>query len=137
MSLPKASPITPLSLPGIHDPSRLNDNMDAINLWSLSISPLVFFVGTPLVGTNPPKPPSNQYIVGFDNPSVTFTAGVASVTFPTAFPNGVMYIGVSNPTGSTTADVFSFGSTTLTGFTLYSSIGGTGPGQASYFALGW
>ncbi len=136
-----ANPIPGLVLPSINSPlisdPNVSNALQAIQTWGKSVSPRAFFAGTPLVGANPPQPPSDSYLVGWDNPEVTFSSGVAPVLFPQSFPNGIMYISVGNPAGSTTANVFSFNNATLDGFDVYSSIGGTGGGQITYEAVGW
>lgn len=106
-----------------------------IESWSQTVGLLNGFVGTPLVGTNPPNITSNALLGGADNPTVTFTAGSAPVTFLTPFAHGVMYISVTNIQGG--ADVWSISNYTLTGFTLHSSAGGTGNEQISYYVVGW
>lgn len=137
MGLPATNPISPLLLPAPHNSARFNDDMDALTLWSQSVSPRAFFMGTPLYGKNPPQPPSSAYLLGVDNPTVTFNTGVALVTFPAAFPNGIMYIQVTDISG--TPDYWSVpaANVDLAAFYIVSAAGATGAEQISYSALGW
>lgn len=82
------SKIPGLLLPAPNDPTRTADNFNAILRWSKSQSPVMLGIGAPIVGTNPPAPPSSAYVSQSGLVAVVFVAGVGTLTLPEAFPNG-------------------------------------------------
>lgn len=131
-----------LILPAPNDPTRISDNLAALLRWGKTVSPRMLFAGTPLftAGAAPPSPPSDVYLEGFDTPTVTFSAGHGTVTFPVPFRNGVAAINLQSLHATSTAvETLRIvdGSVSLSGFGLWSSIGGTGNSAISYRVLGW
>lgn len=128
------NPIPGLTLPGPNAPERLNDNMNAILRWSKGISPRIYGVGTPIVGSNPPTPPSDAYLLQRGRQSVVFSGGLSDgvLTLPMAFPNGWLSLQLN---GSTTFNYETSGATLQT-INVHSTIG-TGTFTVDFDALGW
>jgi hypothetical protein len=131
------NPIPGLIMPGPFTPARITDDLAAILRWSKGVSPRTLFAGTPLVGSGPPAPPSDSYLIGWDNPSIPVVAGIGTATFIKPFPNGVLWIGLQRIHGAVSVDDWSVSSPSLSGFTFNSSAGGTGTLQISYQVVGW
>lgn len=138
------SPLPGLILPAPNDPTRIADNLNAILRWSKGLSPLMFGVGVPLVGTNPPTPPSSAYLEQGGFQPVVFASGVGTLTFPKVFPNGVLCINVNfadntaqmdSLTLRTAAPAPTTAAVGLTGMVNGSAY--TGTGYVSYKATGW
>ena len=75
-------------------------NNDALLRWSKSVSPRMLAVGLPIVGTNPPTPPSDAYVSQMGRAVVTFTGTdpyFGTMTLPLAFPNGWLSLQVVSP----------------------------------------
>ena len=66
-------------------------NMRRISTWARQVSPTMWQVGTAIVGTLPmPLAPQDAYLLITGCPSIVFTSGAGSWTFPQPFPNGVV-----------------------------------------------
>lgn len=124
--------------PTVQDPS-VASALQAIQQHAKTVSPRMLFLdGTGLVnGSLPPTPPSDAYLIGGGSPTVTFTTGIAPVTFPVSFPNDIAWIMVSNPNGTAAVDDFNFQDATLSGFNVTSSVAGTGNSTICYTVVGW
>ena len=136
-SSPMQQAAGPSGGPLITDPSVARA-LQKIQQHAKSISPRMLFVdGVGLVnGLTPPDPPSDAYLIGGGTQAVTFTSGNAPVTFPTTFPNDLLWIIPWHPSAAGN-DTFSFSAPTLGGFTLHSSVGGSGGATIGYTVLGW
>lgn len=130
----KTNPIPPLIMPAPNlAETRQGDNNNAVLRWSKGVSPIMFGVGDPIVGSNPPVPPSNAYLGQRGRQLVAFTAGIGTLTFPKAFPNGLLsamlggtFVVEYNPTGAT------LGSLPVTTSGI-----GTGSAEVDFDLCGW
>lgn len=99
----------------------------------------MFAVDSTADGATPPAAGTGQfYIQSGTSVKTTNGAGGLSVTFPTAFPNGVLNVVVCDGDGNPTRVVSLIGSqVSKTGFgAVYDSLPST-PVRISYIAIGW
>jgi hypothetical protein len=80
----------------------ITNHFAKIQRWAKQVSPLISGAGTPLVGTNPPTPPSAAYLLqGAADPIALSVLGQGTITYPQPFPNGVLDLVVSGLDGIT------------------------------------
>ena len=78
-------------MPGRYNPESTPQNSQAIQLWSKTVSPRMYGVGSPIFsigGVAPPTPPSDAYLAFRGLVSVTFSGGSGTLTLPVTYPNG-------------------------------------------------
>jgi hypothetical protein len=130
------NPVPGLITPAPYADSASAGNWQALLLWSKTVSPRMFSVGTAITPTAPPAPPappSDAYLVQRGGQLVAFTAGTGTLTLPLPFPNGwlsLMLCGNGdfqyNPSGAT-----------LQAITVTASGSPTASVVVDYDALGW
>jgi hypothetical protein len=133
-------------LPGLFVDVSSSANTQANNrrvvTWSRTVSPLMFGVSTPMLGTLPVPPvPQNCYLMQTGTPEMTFSSGAATWTFPNPFPNGVLSVVGTLPFQSGAAvSVVTVGRPTLDHVAVFLVVGGSPWGSAAFVsltAIGW
>ena len=109
-------------------PTKSTGNVLAAADWNdltpLNTSVGLFNVGTMLTGSSSGVTAPNWYVqAGYATP--TFTAGVATLTFPTAFPNGVAAV-LLTPLGASVDATATISTASLSTATLYVTASGSG-----------
>jgi hypothetical protein len=122
-----------LILPAPNDQTRTADNFNVLQRWAKSVSPRMLAVGDPIVGTNPPQPPSDAYVAIRGVFSVHFTGGLGTLTLPLAFPNGWLSLAL----GGSEAFTYTAAGATLSTIQIVNPVGGTATVNVDVDAVGW
>jgi hypothetical protein len=100
-------------------------------------------VGAALVSDPPPAVATNQFLIQAATVVINFSGGNGSVTWPVAFPTGVLTVLTSNgDSAAINYALFSTHTTTTSGTSIVCINSGTGVGidglvRVNYMAIGW
>lgn len=134
------NPIPALALTGKNKPERQGDTNQAIELWAHTVSPRIYAVDTPIVGTISGKliPPSDAFLLIAGLQAVVFSAGLGTLTLPKPFPNGWLSLELTNANTNWLGFVVAGATLDAISVTCENAAGSvTGTQTVSYEAIGW